>query len=171
MSSGPFEIGIFSYWGIFPIPIGKVICHKFKQSCIPFCYCIFLKLGVRLQLTSFEKEVLDYLCIPLHPCSWGYVRVFQLLNTRENGFIFPISLFHIFEVNPLPKDVVDHRLVSLRRVKTSPSRSTSTSRSISRTVKLNAWIEGDDSCPFKIYLKVLNVNGSLTTPLTRLIGI
>lgn len=76
MSFVPLEIRISFDWEILLVPAEKRTFHMFEWCYIPFYTCIFQDLGIRLPLTSFEKEVFDHLCIShshFHPWDWGFV--------------------------------------------------------------------------------------------------
>lgn len=109
----PFKVRSSSNWKFSRVPICKRMCHEFEGCCIPFYSCIFEKLWARLPLTTFEKEILDHLCISLsqlHPCVWGFMRVFEYWY-KYQGNMDSTSLnlfFHLFEdlldgylINPL----------------------------------------------------------------------
>lgn len=118
------EIGISSEWETSPISAEKRIFQRFKGSYVPFYSCIFQDLGVCLPLTHFEKEVLDHLCIPhsqLHPCTWGFVQVFQHWYEYHGkaGSASQDLFVNLFEVCPASKGGVGHMFVSLRRVQNS----------------------------------------------------
>lgn len=61
MEEVTFEVGSPSDWSIFTFSTDKRTCRKFDGCSIPFYTYIFQKMGIRLPLASFMKEVLDHL--------------------------------------------------------------------------------------------------------------
>jgi len=97
--------GLESHILVVPNIPDEPVC-KDRQNEQPFCFfyeTLFTKLSVRLPLSSFEKGVLTIMNVApaqLHPNSWAFITVFQILYTHFDITPRPDMLFYFFEFKP-----------------------------------------------------------------------
>lgn len=92
--------------------------QQVRRVLVPFYDDIFQKLGIRLPLTNFEKEVFDHRCIlpsQFYLVSWDFLRVLQYLYEYQGdmGSDSKNLFVHLFNVNPHSKKEYGYNLVSL----------------------------------------------------------
>jgi len=92
--------------------LDELVCaNESTDSSGPFCFfyaTLFSKVGLRLPLSSFEKDLLTVLNVApaqLHPNSWAFVRAFHILCTHFGVVPTPNVFLYFFEMKKPHKNM------------------------------------------------------------------
>jgi len=101
-----------AYISVRPCTVGKLVCVDDRSNGgEPFFFfyqTVFQCIGMRLPITSFERELLTEVNVApakLHPNSWAFIKAFGILFNHF-GYYPPVDVFlHFFEAKSPGKNL------------------------------------------------------------------